>query len=135
MNAAITRGWAELQVASALKVTLSALHASCSVNAAGPSRFRPLPLSAEHIIQYLAVILRRFLAAEGRRFEGRDSGEMSCHSLRHTFAMRYLRTGSGDVRALRKILGHASLTTTQRYVDHLEFAELAEDMPALPRVA
>ncbi len=57
---------------------------------------------------------------------------ISCHSLRHTFACRFLRAG-GDVRALQKILGHASLTTTQRYVDHLELAELASAMPALPR--
>ncbi len=44
--------------------------------------------------------------------------------------MRYLRAGRGDIAA-QKILGHASLTTTQRYVDHLQVGELAETMPTL----
>ncbi len=39
------------------------------------------------------------------------------HVLRHTFATEYLRNG-GDIVRLSKILGHASITTTQVY-EHL----------------
>ena len=71
------------------------------------------------------LILRRLVDRAAIRAK-----TVSPHSLRHTFAVRYLRAG-GDVAALQKILGHASLTTTQRYVDHLHLGQLAETMPAL----
>lgn len=37
------------------------------------------------------------------------------HTLRHTFATRFLEKG-GDLATLRDILGHANLSTTSRYV-------------------
>ena len=56
---------------------------------------------------------------------------ISPHSLRHTYALRALRAG-GNLVAVSKLLGHASVTTTQRYLDHLALSELRETVPALP---
>jgi site-specific recombinase XerD len=48
---------------------------------------------------------------------------ISPHSLRHTYAMRLLRKGA-QLGHVQKLLGHANLSTTQRYTDHLELSEL-----------
>ena len=64
---------------------------------------------------------------------GITAKRVSPHSLRHSFALRCLRSG-GNVVAVSRLLGHASLITTQRYVDHLENAELRSAVPPLPLV-
>ena len=45
------------------------------------------------------------------------------HSLRHTMAMGLLCKGA-NVITVQKLLGHASVQTTQKYLDHLDWREL-----------
>jgi site-specific recombinase XerC len=57
------------------------------------------------------------------------------HTLRHTYAIRYLKLADKNVAALQKLLGHASLAVTQRYLDHLGLADLRAGLPDLPGLA
>jgi integrase/recombinase XerD len=48
---------------------------------------------------------------------------ISPHTCRHTFACEYLRRG-GNLEFLRRILGHSSILTTQRYLRSLGVADI-----------
>ena len=70
--------------------------------------------------------------ARGRIAPGK---QISPHALRHTLAISLLR---GDAVAGRRkastmevktVLGHASLVTTQRYLEHLSREDLADLAP------
>jgi integrase/recombinase XerD len=58
-----------------------------------------------------------YLLKKYARFAGLDETLISPHSLRHTFAARYLEKHRGDLRGLAAILGHATVNTTMVYTE------------------
>ena len=59
--------------------------------------------------------------------------EFGPHTLRHTFAIRYLEANPGDLRGLASLLGHASLNTVMIYTEPTSEA-LAERVERMEEV-
>jgi site-specific recombinase XerD len=58
--------------------------------------------------------------------------ELSPHQLRHGFANRFMRESDRDVTALKGLMGHSRIDTTQTYTEEIELDELAHALAHAP---
>lgn len=75
------------------------------------------------------MIRRGFKDAMGKAL-GKPATEIpyGAHSLRHTFAMRFMRAAGMDVLKTQLALGHKSLSTTAFYLNFLTFEDIEKDI-------
>lgn len=81
------------------------------------------PILGEHSYQGLSLLMARHM----RRIVGRGS----THTLRHTYASHLVQAGV-PIYTVSKLLGHASVKTTERHYAHLAQSHLDDAATKLP---
>ena len=98
-----------------------------AASSATPWAFRALFLGRSGLrfaVRGVALLVNRYL-----RFIG-ITDRSGPHLLRHTFATHALRARP-NLRAVQELLGHSSVTTTQRYT-HMDADDLRQQVAELP---
>jgi integrase/recombinase XerC len=132
---------AGLRISEALGLTTDALPLGDTImilGKGGKSRLVPLLPAVRAAVAHYVALCPHALEAETPLFRGVRGGALGArtvqaevqrlrgtlglpetatpHALRHSFAT-HLLAGGGDLRTIQQLLGHASLSTTQRYTD------------------
>lgn len=105
----------------AIGVLKDYLEASSNLRKKGKSKGAPLFLNyrgGRLTARSIARIIKKYALECGL------SSDISPHAMRHTFATHML-DGGADLRAVQELLGHESLSTTQKYT-HLTLDKLME---------
>lgn len=102
---------------------IEAIHAYCESRVAGGGEAKSGPLFLNYrgerlTTRSIARIVKKYLMKAG------IPGKGSPHTLRHSFATHLLDAGA-DLRGIQELLGHASLSTTQKYT-HITTDKLME---------
>jgi integrase/recombinase XerC len=146
-----------LRISEALDLNRGAAPVSDSLTVTGKGnkqRMLPvLPVVREAVRAYLTLCPRQpgadgplFLGVRGKRLNPGVAQKrlrqlrlllglpdsVTPHALRHSFAT-HLLSGGGDLRAIQELLGHASLSTTQRYTEVDSDSLMATSRAAHPR--
>ncbi|MGJ8560047.1 MAG: tyrosine recombinase XerC [Litorimonas sp.] len=132
---------AGLRISEALSLTTDALPLRDTimiVGKGGKSRLVPLLPAVRDAVAHYVALCPHPLEPDTPLFRGARGGALgprtvqgevqrlrgalglpetaTPHALRHSFAT-HLLAGGGDLRTIQQLLGHASLSTTQRYTD------------------
>lgn len=70
------------------------------------------------------------IVSDTAKAAGIEGEAVSPHALRHTAAVHWLRSGL-ELHEVARLLGHSSISVTQRYIDHIKAEELDARMPEM----